>query len=239
MKIGLVFTVLNNFKGFAEAVHSIKSENHWQPYVMDQWRVNKTLAKAWNDGAQMAFDDGCDYAIICNDDILFAPDCIDTMVAEYERLRDEKVVMVTPNNILMELADPLDILTYERDKSAPVGVSDHPNFSCFLIAPEYFEKVGKFDENFKPAWYEDNDAHRRAELLGYRLVSVSNALQVHFGGVSTAMIDNPDSSHSRDYYLKKWGGVPVSHPGNEPKEHFKTPYNDPKLTPKDWIPDYA
>lgn len=233
-KVGIIFTVLNNFKGAVEAIESIRSEHEIDLIIIDQWRNNRTLAHAWNIGAQRAFERGCDYAIVCNDDILFAPESIDAMVAEYQRLQhSEKVVMVTPNNITAELLDPYDILNYKRPDDPPT-FSDHPNFSCFLIGREFFDLVGSFDENFKPAWYEDNDMHRRIELLGYRAICTTAAPQVHFGGVSTSMLENPNSGDSKRYYIKKWGGVPVSHPTAEEKEHFTTPYNDPNLSPKEW-----
>ena len=229
-KIGISFAIMNNFKGAIETLESVKTMHDIQLYLHPQWRHQIPLAAAWNKTAKMAFADGCDYALVCNDDILFAPDTIDAMVREYERLRSEKVIMVTPNNIKGELADPYHILEYALPEGTVTSFSDHPNFSCFLIAPEYFTEIGDFDENFWPAWFEDNDSHRRAKLLGYREICTTAAPMVHFGGVSTSMMDNPDSSGSRDYYIKKWGGVPWPE-----SEVFTTPYNDPNLTPKDWL----
>lgn len=229
-KIGIGFAVMNNFKGLAEAINSVKTEHEWQVYLQLQHQNQISLAAAWNKLAKTAFDDGCDYALICNDDILFAPDTIDAMIRELEELEvTEKVVMVTPNNIKGELADPYAILDYRLPEGTQTSFSDHPNFSCFLIGPDYFDKIGDFDENFWPAWFEDNDSHRRAKLLGYREICTTAAPMVHFGGVSTSMMENPDSSLSRDYYIKKWGGVPWPE-----SEVFTTPYNDPKLNPKQW-----
>ena len=230
MKIGLVFPVINNFKGLTEAVQSAKSVDHdLQTYIIPQWRHQVPLAKAWNAGAEMAFNDGCAFALVCNDDILFSPDTIDALVNEYQRLRhSDNVILVTPNNIRAELADPLQILNYQRP-DVPFSWSEHPNFSCFLIAPEFFELHGTFDENFVPAWFEDNDSHRRANLLGYKEICTTAAPQVHFGGVSTSMMENPHSGESQKYYIEKWGGLP--HPATET---YSTPYNDPNLTPKDW-----
>lgn len=237
MKVGLVFAVLNNFKGFAEAVWTAKSQYDLQVYVRPQWYEQVSLAKAWNDGAKQAFDDGCKYVVVCNDDILFSPDTIDAMIAQYYLLREsDNVVMVTPNNIKLQLLDPYDIRFYVRPNE-PFTYSEHPNFSCFLITQEFFHLCGTFDENFYPAWYEDNDMHRRATLLGYKLIMTTAAPQVHMGGVSTGMIENnPGSGQSQAYYLEKWGGIPVSHPGNEVKEHFLTPYNDPNVSPREWRP---
>lgn len=231
MKIGIGLAVLNNFKGAVETLQSVQTRHDWQPYMYPQHRRQISLAAAWNWMAKEAFADGCDYALICNDDILFAPDTIDAMINEHKRLNEtEKVVMVTPNNILAELnGDPWAILDYKLPPETQLSFSDHPNFSCFLIAPDYFEKIGDFDENFWPAWYEDNDSHRRAKLLGYREICTNAAPMVHFGGVSTSLMENPSSQQSQLYYIKKWGGIP--YPESEVYEH---PYNDETLSPKEW-----
>lgn len=225
MKIGIGFAVLNNFEGLAATLHSIKTEHDWKLYIIDQWRYNRPLSQAWNDIAMQAFDEGCDYALICNDDILFAPHCIDTLVEVHQDHNEDGVVMTTPNNILLEVQKPEDILTYEKP-DAPLSMSDHPNFSCFLVARDYFEKVGFFDENFIPAWYEDNDSHRRAKLLGFREVCVNLASMIHYGGVATSKMENPSSDASRRYYIEKWGGVPYPE-----SETFESPYNDPSFKP--------
>lgn len=229
MKIGICFAVLNNFEGFAATLHSIQTKHDYRLYIKDQWRKNRPLSQAWNETALQAFDEGCEYALICNDDILFAPHCIDAMVEEYERLRESGCLMVSGNNILMEVAYPEDILNYKLPEGTLPSESDHPNFSCFMVKREYFEEVGLFDENFIPAWYEDNDSHRRAKLLGFRETCSNVASMIHFGGVATSRMENPSSEHSRNYYVSKWGGVP--YPESETFEH---PYNDPAFKPTHW-----
>lgn len=230
MKIGIGFSVLNNFKGFAEAVHSIQTEHDWNLYMFDQWRLNRPLSQTWNEMAMRAFEEGCDYALICNDDILFSPDCIDAMVRAHQALNEsEGVVMVTPNNIMLELATPEAILDYRLPEGIQTSWSEHPNFSCFLVARDFFEKVGFFDENFIPAWYEDNDSHYRAKLLGYKEICTTSAPMVHFGGVSTSLMENPNSQQSHDYFLKKWGSVT-----RLLDETYKQPYSDPSLSPAQW-----
>jgi hypothetical protein len=76
--------------------------------------------------------------------------------------------------------------------------------------------------------------------LGYRAVTTTYASCVHYGSV-TVSIDpkHANSQRSRDYYIKKWGGLPYSHPvGDDLKEKFTHPYNDATLTPKEWKPNY-
>lgn len=233
-KIGIGLTVLNNYQGAVETLESVKTQHEWTPYFWPQHRFQISLAAAWNKVAHAAFDDGCDYALICNDDILFSPDCIDAMIREYERLHEtEKVIMVTPNNIMMEVADdPFRIQQYHLPEGTQTSWAEHPNFSCILIAPKYFEEIGDFDENFWPAWFEDNDSHYRATLLGWKEITTTAAPMVHFGSVSTGMMGerNPGMAQSEAYYLKKWGSV-----RRDGTELWTAPYGDVTLTPKDWV----
>ena len=230
-KVGLVIPVLRNFEGACELLASVKTQHEWTPYVMPQWRAQVPLAKAWNDGAKQAFDEGCDYALICNDDIMFAPESIDNLIEQHEKLsKSDKVVMTTANNILAQLPNKYDILTYKTPPD-PFTFSPHPNFSCLLIDKSYFNLIGTFDENFTPAWWEDNDAHYRIVLLGYQAICTTASPIIHIGGVtSTLMPTPPDSGASQSYFYKKWGSI-----HRNLDEVFKTPYNDPRLTPKDWV----
>lgn len=234
-KIGITIPVLNNFEGAIELIASVKSQDHdVRFYIEEQWRHQKPLAAAWNHGFDRAVADGCHYVLIANDDIVFSPNCIDNLIAEYERLAfdHEKVVLVSANNILGQLQSADDILTHEQPYAQGM-VSDHPNYACFLVRRDFFDKVGRFDENHAPAWCEDQDSHQRIELLGYRAVCTTAASCVHIGGVTTSKLGAPDSTHSVNYFIKKWG----SHHDTPPQD-FTHPYNNPDMSPKDWIPNY-
>ena len=229
MKVGVVVPVLRNFEGAVALIHSIKSNHQIDIYIQTQWRRQVALAAAWNNGFDEAVAGACEYILVSNDDVLLSPYCIDNLVAELERLEPEKVVLVAANNIRDQLDNLLDILTYHQPKVQP-RISDNPNYSCFLIHKSFFDKVGRFDENFWPAWYEDNDSHYRIHLLGLRAVTSTAAPSVHVGGVTTHMLDVVDSGQSKAYFLKKWGSVNL-----DMNEKFQTPYNDPKLTPREWM----
>jgi len=233
MRVGFVIPVLNNFKGAAELIGSIKTAYEPLIYIEEQWRNKKPLAAAWNDGFERAVADGCEYIFILNDDILFAPYSVDKAISEYERLETDKVVLISCSNILSELDDPYSILKLEADDK-PVDVAEHPNYSCFMVKRDFFDKVGRFDENFVPAWCEDQDSHQRIILLGYKAIITTASPCIHFGRVSTKLVGNDDSSQSVSYFTKKWG----SHNPNPPQA-YPTPYNNPDLTPKDWIANYG
>lgn len=233
-KIGIVVPVLNNFKGFTELVESIKSRHETKLYIQPQHRAQVPLAAAWNKGFRDAVADGCDYIAILNDDILLSPQTLDRMIVSFDLLPKD-VVLVSANNINGQVATPHEIFNHSEQDVADMTYSDHPNYSCFMVKKDFFDKVGSFDENFVPAWYEDNDSHKRILELGFRAVCTTYASCIHYGGVTTSMMESPDSGVSQAYYVRKWGGLPYSHPVPEDmKERFKHPYNDSNLSPKEW-----
>jgi len=227
-KIGIVFPVLNNFKGLAEAIASVQTAYDWTPYVYPNWRLNDPLAKAWNDASQWAIDEDCTHILICNDDILFSPWTIDALVAHLDE--NPKCVLVSGADQRAAYADPYQIFTAEKPTDA--GVSDHPDFACFMIRPDTFTHIGKFDENFVPAYFEDNDYHYRIDLLGYDAHATSAAPYYHFGSQTQnsaegVVVPSYIFEKNRDYFKDKWGGLP----GNET---YTKPFDDAKLTPKEW-----
>lgn len=89
--------------------------------------------------------------------------------------------------------------------------------------------VGMFDENFYPAYYEDNDHFRRVALTKAKAVGVDNCKPIHgeapHWGSCTVNSDPAlqrknavTFGNLKDYYARKWGGEPG-------KEKFQTPYN--------------
>lgn len=234
MKIGIVVPVLNNFHGFAELVESAKSENQLIWYVQPQHRNQVPLSAAWNKGVRDAIADGCEYIAILNDDILLSPKSLDNMTECF----DDETVLVSANNIHGHLDNSYDILNYTEQTKENSTSSEHPNYSCFMVKKDFFDKVGTFDENFNPAWYEDNDSHKRIMLCGYKAITTTYASCVHYGSVTSLLLppEKRDSGTSQAYYIRKWGGLPYSHPvPDDAKETFTHPYNDETLTAKDWV----
>jgi GT2 family glycosyltransferase len=136
--------------------------------------------------------------MIVNDDIVFAE-------GDLERLRDF------------------------MDGGGSLGMLMTP--SAFAISVDTIETVGTFDENFHPAYYEDNDYVYRCGLLG---VAVT-ALPANYHHERSATINSNPALRSenhrtfplnRDYYIRKWGGMPL-------QETFRTPFNQGG-SPRDW-----
>lgn len=99
-------------------------------------------------------------------------------------------------------------------------------FTIFLANPFVLsQKVGLFDEQFFPAYFEDNDYARRMMLTGlvYRNM-VMGAKYEHYTS-STVLSFSPEQKikhdeqfgGNREKYISKWGGEPEH-------EQFTTPY---------------
>lgn len=226
VRVGIVVPVLWH-EGFTDLVYSIKTRHEYRVYPIQQYRYypnHQSLAAAWNEGVSRAWATKCHFAVVCNEDILFAPQTIDQLLIELTSRPD--TLLVTPNNVKNRLENHYDILTYSSEED-DVSTKPNPDFSCFLISPQYTEVVGTFDEKCVPAWYEDNDSHYRTKLAGYEQMQCWSAPIYHHGQVATHKFTNADSSRSRDHYVEKWGGMPE-------QEKFVRPYDNPDLTWKDW-----
>lgn len=130
-----------------------------------------------------------DYIIIANDDIQVEPYTIEKLVTAAD---------TNPDRIFF----------------AGDGYSGNA-FSLFLLTHHGFNTIGRFDEKFDPAYFEDNDYARRMLLKAYGITFVSGATYQHVGS-STINRYTPDEMNmhhnafraNQAYYIRKWGGNP-------------------------------
>jgi N-acetylglucosaminyl-diphospho-decaprenol L-rhamnosyltransferase len=61
---------------------------------------------------------------------------------------------------------------------------EQPAAAALLLRRETFEEVGRFDEQFSPAWFEDVDFCRRLAANGKSIWVVPAARAKHYGGAS-------------------------------------------------------
>lgn len=172
------------------------------------------VACAWNQGIKMSLDLGCDYTVVTNSDMLFHKDMIDQMVTYYDT--DDRIILTsaTPHNAVLGYTNGFsakaeDIVKIaERLDAIPIAENPHimpPDYSCFMITKAYIDEVGYFDENFKGAYYEDNDSHWRISEAGLGAFGTSNAMTLHFGSrsIHEAGYHNRDFSNNYRYFCSK------------------------------------
>lgn len=157
---------------------------------------NMGVAVSWNAMVHLALGSDARWIVLSNDDIAFAADTIERLVAVAEG--DQTAGIVSP--------------------------IEGQRFACFLLNPIAYREVGPFDEIFHPAYFEDNDYHRRLSLAGWSSPVALSAIE-HVGS-ATFQAKNPaeQAAHHAMFarnqrrYLAKWGGLPG-------QERYATPYD--------------
>lgn len=117
---------------------------------------------------------------------------------------------------------------------------------AFIYKKSGFKKIGYFDENFYPAYYEDADFCYRTKMHDYfnpndtfKIAWSDPDLFLHHGGATQTIKDDdkkPSDYHmnilkNSNYYGSKWGGTSGS-------ETYKNPYNFNFINYKTWIHNY-
>jgi GT2 family glycosyltransferase len=95
------------------------------------------------------------------------------------------------------------------------------NWCSFILSVDAYLKVGKFDEKFFPAYFEDNDYFRRMLLAGVTITTNAMLNPVIYRNSMTIQKTpelNSGFEKNRQYYISKWGGQPT-------QETFSTPFN--------------
>lgn len=213
----LVIPTLNRTDYLIEALNSLQTIYGHQLVIVNNAKHKFSVAESWNRGINCGFyTHGSQYVIVSNDDVLYHPDCINQMV---------KAAFKGHLFVNCQLLKDYRDLTSRWTQGG---------FSLFLISRECWEKVGMFDEAFRPAYFEDNDYFYRMKLAG-----ISEYVSPHAGfhhrvnvdsegswlGWSTTFSDPEMKAHhrevmetNRNYYVDKWGGPPG-------EEKYTIPFN--------------
>ena len=184
---------------------------------------SKGVASNWNIGIKRAFEEGCKYVLVANNDVIFNKKTIDNLVT---RMEIGDVVMATGANI--NTIPPEQMFEAEIQSDTE---SEHPDFACFMISQKTIDEVGWFDESFERAYFEDNDYHARLILSGNRAVKTNKAQYYHFASkTSNQSLDIVNMvqrffGQNQAYFVQKWGTNAVSEPSQMREMYFKTPFN--------------
>lgn len=165
--------------------------------IVDNTKENKGVAASWNLGIDRMKETGSEWLIILSASVRFGNmGGLDLI----EQLETTRASVIEPE---------LDFMWH-----------------CMSIRRNVIEKVGKFDENFYPAYFEDFDYGHRIRLTFENdpafiwtkvFIDMMSAGRCHgttLGGVKV------DSQRLRDYLIKKWGGMPGD-------TKFTRPFNNP------------
>lgn len=162
---------------------------------------NKGFSAGNNQGIEIAQGE---YIGFLNNDILLYPNWFEACKRVFE---NEKAGFVSPRHINphYDNTNPKKYIKYFQgfhyDKPYEKSF-DECVFSCVITKREVLNKIGVFDENFFPAFFEDNDLKYRAIEAGYGIYVTNEAGFFHFGSV-TSVKHSANMEKNRAYYYSK------------------------------------
>ena len=162
---------------------------------------NNGFSKGNNQGIEIAAGE---YIGFLNNDILLYPNWFEACKRVFE---NEKAGFVSPRHINphYDNTNPKKYIKYFQgfhyDKPYEKSF-DECVFSCVITNREVLNKIGVFDENFFPAFFEDNDLKYRAIEAGYGIYVTNEAGFFHFGSV-TSVKHSANMEKNRAYYYSK------------------------------------
>ena len=174
---------------------------HENLLMVDNTEVNHGVAASWNMGVAKMYERDCDWLIILSAAMRFGEPGMQDFIDAIEKTE-------------------MDFLACEPSHG----------WHCIAIRKTVFDRVGTFDENFYPIYWEDTEFGYRCSLAGITCwgsvegIQLSNMMWSH----STQLAGvKADSEKLLAYLLRKWGGV---------RDHYeyKYPFNNPENSIKYW-----
>lgn len=160
------------------------------------------FARALNIGLEYYFDqEKYDYVVISNLDLQMNSSIINRLLEVHQE--NENAGLISANCL-------------KQDHVSTIKPMEHGDgsFSCFMISRQAYDEIGYFDENFKPAYFEDNDYLERAWAKGFTPLRCLDAVFYHF---FQGTVKNDEELATQypafmqknlEYFKKKHGKVP-------------------------------
>lgn len=143
---------------------------------------------------------------------------------------DESKYLIMACDDMELLPNTVEALVAAADAHPEVGFfwpehNAHTMFGVYLQRRWCLDRVGYYDANFWPAYFEDNDYCYRLKLSGVPIMTVPDCGMTHVRSATMATYSAEEMTEHhqrfdgcRNYYTRKWGGAPHS-------ETFTVPFN--------------
>ncbi len=168
---------------------------------------NLGYSKGNNQGLKIA-NPSIPYIALFNNDVLFTPNWLENSLLEFEK--DSKIGLASPRiNKNMKVMRKDEYLhkykKYLCQFKESFTYDLMPRFCCVIFSRKLFEKVGYLDENFTPAFYEDDDYSLRSLYAGYRNGHINTAFIYHNHCTTSGNIEarNKLLERNRKYFYSK------------------------------------
>ncbi len=198
---------------------------------------NAGVAGSWNIGARAMYGHGHDWLVICSAGVRFGEQGGKDFLATL-RGRSARGIITIPD--VLEAEDQARLVEeWQRDRPRIIEAGNDLGWHLIAFHRSVLTKVGYFDENFWPAYSEDNDYSYRIQLAYgidsrspdfkgplWPKVDVDASLDSVAHGILRGGV-TVDFTALEDYYRSKWGAP-------SPYETFTRPFDDPKMAISGW-----
>lgn len=195
---------------------------------------NVGFSKGNNQGLELAEGE---YIGFLNNDILLFPDWFEECEKVFQQ---ENAGFVGPRHINPHF-DNTNEKTYIKYFKNKFNYKkeyeknfDECVFSCAITKREVLDKIGNFDENYFPAFFEDNDLKYRAVLEGYGIFVANTVCFFHFGSV-TSKTQDFNLEKNRDYYFSKYPFAEYLSVSGRDRDIYKKIAEDMHAFPLNWV----
>lgn len=85
---------------------------------------------------------------------------------------------------------------------------DYCSGAAIAIRKQLFDRLGCFDDRYRPAYYEDADLAMRVREAGYQVLYQPRSLVIHFEGITSGTSESGGVKayqlRNRDVFLRRW-----------------------------------
>jgi hypothetical protein len=204
------------------------NDKKYQNFNLELIRSEKNLgfAGGQNLGIKFALDNGADYIVVLNNDVILDKNLIIELLKTFQTEKDcgivspkiyfarghefhkdrysqpelGKVIWYAGGKIDWQnvIASHLGVDEVDKGQYGKTEETDFASGCCEMIKREVFEKSGLFDERYF-LYYEDNDLSQRARAQNFKIFYQPKAIMWHLNAGSTG----GSGSTLHDYYITR------------------------------------
>ncbi|MDZ7721683.1 MAG: hypothetical protein U5R06_02360 [candidate division KSB1 bacterium] len=193
--------------------------------------TNRGVPYAYNEGLYRAQCKGFQTFILGNNDVLLAQQTIDQLYASF---RKNDYLMLSAVDRRPELSpDQLQTISrFPADlQSSARGFKPASDYAFILFSKTTLNLIGYFDEQFSPAYFDDDDYSARLWIAGHDSAAFTGAPMIHLSGITNTSKPGRICTHkkfrlNRTKFVNKWGCEPFKSCKPAVQHYYPHPCND-------------
>lgn len=173
-------------------------------------KENLGYSKANNQGLKLALKSKYEYIGLLNNDILFTPQWLENTLKVFDS--DPQIGMAAPRDagrrkFFRKKISAENYLEHYKDRlkrfKEPYKYVLEPLFCCVIVKRAVVDKIGLMDENYTPAFWEDQDYIMRMFYAGFSAATSNRSFIFHNHSTTSSSVKTEIYERNREYFFKK------------------------------------